>query len=361
MNLNVLETSESKIQVEFLYNIEKITKIKSITGKRWHPKKKCWTIPNSNSAVRKFLKLFSGEQIRVSSLKLFACQKEILDYLANYYENELDKMLKLKGYSFKTRKAYNNHLKNYIKHSNKDPLKTTIEDINEYILYSLEEKNNSHSFVNQFISTIKIFMKEFLNLDKTELKIYRPKNKKKLPIVLSKMEVKRLFSSLKNLKHQTILILTYSSGLRVSEVAKIKVSDIDKERMLILVRSAKGNKDRYSLLSKKALDQIDLYIRAYNIKDYSKDWLFPGQDKTRHLTVRSIQRVFKKACKKADIQKDVSIHSLRHSFATHLLEQGVDLRYIQELLGHKSSKTTEIYTHVSNRNIRKIINPLDKL
>ena len=192
------------------------------------------------------------------------------------------------------------------------------------------------------------------------MKLYRPKNKKRIPVVLSKDEVKCLINSLVNLKHKTILTLTYSSGLRVSEIVKLKISDIDKERRMIYVRSAKGNKDRYTLLSEKALELVDLYIKAYNITKYKEGWLFPGQDKTKHLTARSVQHIFKKACSKANIKKDVSVHTLRHSFATHLLEQGIDLRYIQELLGHKSSKTTEIYTHVSNREISKITNPLDK-
>lgn len=131
--------------------------------------------------------------------------------------------------------------------------------------------------------------------------------------------------------------------------------------MLIYVRSAKGYKDRYTLLSKKALNILNLYLKAFNIEKQRKNWLFPGQNKDKHLSKRSAQKIFKKACKKANIKKQVGIHSLRHSFATHLLEQGVDLRYIQNLLGHKSSTTTEIYTHVSNKNLVEIVNPFDKL
>ncbi|MFW5809090.1 MAG: tyrosine-type recombinase/integrase [Halanaerobium sp.] len=187
------------------------------------------------------------------------------------------------------------------------------------------------------------------------------KKKKKLPKVLNKREVKDIIAAVDNLKHQLILILTYSAGLRVSEVVKLKISDIDSDRMLIYIRSAKGYKDRYTLLSKTALAKLRLYLKAFQVHKYDAQWLFPGQNKERHLSKRSAQKVFKRACRKAGINKEVGIHSLRHSFATHLLEQGVDLRYIQNLLGHKSSTTTEIYTHVSNKNLIEITNPFDKL
>ncbi len=143
----------------------------------------------------------------------------------------------------------------------------------------------------------------------------------------------------------------------MSEVVRLKCEDIDSDRMLIRVREGKGKKDRYTLLSETCLKQLRKYYKKY----LPGKWLFPGQKKSRHLTERSVQRIFKKASRKAKIKKDVSVHVLRHSFATHLLEAGTDLRYIQELLGHKSSKTTEIYTHVSKKDISNIVNPLDEL
>ena len=194
-------------------------------------------------------------------------------------------------------------------------------------------------------------------LDKNDLNvnIIRPPKNRKLPVVLSKKEVFKILNCLKNLKHRTLLFLTYSAGLRVSEVVRLKVGDIDSERMLIHIRQGKGSKDRYSILSQVALDELREYGKRYKLTN----WIFPGAKKDKHITKRTAQRVFKKACKKADIKKDVSIHSLRHSFATHLLEKGTDLRYIQELLGHKNCKTTEIYTHVSKKDFKKIISPLD--
>ena len=153
------------------------------------------------------------------------------------------------------------------------------------------------------------------------------------------------------------MLLTYSGGLRLGEVVRLKVGDIDSDRNLIHIRQAKGRKDRYTLLSKVALEALRAYYRKYQ----PQTWLFPGAKPGRHLHERSVQKVFDRAQEKAGIRKDVSTHTLRHSFATHLLESGTDLRYIQELLGHKSSKTTEIYTHVSEKNIGQIQSPLDAL
>jgi len=158
-----------------------------------------------------------------------------------------------------------------------------------------------------------------------------------------------------NIKHKAILMLIYSAGLRVSEVVKLKPGDINAERKLIHIKGAKGRKDRYTILSDTAMDTIGLYINANN----PEKWLFLGKKENTHLTIRSVEKIFEDAVKRTGITKEVSVHSLRHSFATHLLESGVDLRYIQELLGHKGSKTTEIYTHVSNKDIGKMRSPLD--
>lgn len=152
-------------------------------------------------------------------------------------------------------------------------------------------------------------------------------------------------------------MLTYSAGLRGSEVVRLKSEGIDAKRRLIHIREAKGRKDRYTILSDVAWETARRYLKEYG----QSIWLFPSQDKGKHITTRTVEKIFSNACKKANIKKDVTVHSLRHSFATHLLEGGTDLRYIQELLGHKSSKTTEIYTHVSTKDIGKIRSPLDGL
>ena len=362
MYIFVREDKINVIYVKFKYNKEIIHKIKKIPNRKWHPESKYWTIPNSNTILKKFLETIKPRNIRVKGeISFFAGKDELINYYSIIYGNLLADKLKLKGYSHQTVKNYTNHIKRFIIFIGEDPNRLIENDINKYILYLKEVKKNSHSFINQFISAAKIFFKEILDKHDISIKINRLKKRKSLPTVLSKLEVKKIIHSLDNIKHKTILSLIYSSGMRVSEVIKLKLKDIDEDRMMIHIRGSKGYKDRYTLLSKTVLKEINLYKKLYNVKSYEGKWLFPGLDKSKHLSARSVQKIFKKACKLTDIKKDVSVHSLRHSFATHLLEQGVDLRYIQELLGHKSSKTTEIYTHVSKRSIKKIVNPIDEI
>jgi site-specific recombinase XerD len=173
--------------------------------------------------------------------------------------------------------------------------------------------------------------------------------------VLGKAEVRQMLAETKNLKHRLLLALVYSAGLRVSEVVGLRKADIDICRKTIFIRQAKGRKDRYTLLSEKALQILTVYLEKH--PDY--DWLFPGQPSTRHLSTRSAQKIFEKAIKNTGISKETSIHGLRHAFATHLLEGGTDVRYIQQLLGHTSIKTTERYTHIARKNVLKVVSPLD--
>lgn len=178
-----------------------------------------------------------------------------------------------------------------------------------------------------------------------------------MPVVFSREEVKRLLEKVVNLKHRMLLALIYAGGLRVGEVVRLKPENIDSQRMLIRGRQAKGFKDRYTLLPQSILEEL----RTYWLRYQPKKWLFPGTRLGRHLTERSVQEVFKRAMKSAGIHKPATTHCLRHSFATHLLESGTDLRYIQELLGHSSPKTTQIYTHVTRKDLARIISPLDPL
>lgn len=225
------------------------------------------------------------------------------------------------------------------------------------MLHLLDNQENSHSYVNQAVSAIKFFYNDTLKRKDIVINISRPKKEKKLPQVLSRKEAVSLFNSADNLKHRAILFIVYSAGLRVGEVVRLKITDIDSDRMLIRIVQGKGRKDRYIILSEVALEALRIYVRKYR----PDNWLFPGAKQNRFLTERTVQRILENAREKAGIRKKVTVHSLRHSFATHLLEGGVDLRYIQELLGHQSSKTTEIYTHVTEKSIRNIISPLDMI
>ncbi len=179
---------------------------------------------------------------------------------------------------------------------------------------------------------------------------------KKLPVVLSQEEVLRILDVVKNVKHRAILMVTYSGGLIVGETVKLKLSDIDSKRMMVFVQGAKGRKDRYTLLSEAALAQLREYYREYRPRKY----LFEGWNGRKHLSERTAEKAFDTAAEKAGIRKDATIHTLRHSFATHLLEAGVDIKYIQELPGHSRTMTTEIYTHVSQKPLGKIVSPLDQ-
>jgi len=215
--------------------------------------------------------------------------------------------------------------------------------------------NKSISYQNQCINGIKKYL-DYCGTEVEPFKIKRPKKPKRLPEVLSIEEVKLILDHTTNLKHKTILSLIYSGGLRVGEALKLKASDIDSRRMLIHIKSAKGKKDRYTLLSNSFLALLRVYYNQYKPKVF----LFEGQDGAMY-SGSSMQKILKRAVEKSNISKRVTLHTLRHSFAIHLLENGTDIRYIQSLLGHSSPKTTMIYTHVSETSIRKIQNPFDSL
>jgi len=260
-----------------------------------------------------------------------------------------------KRYSDNTIKTYCNYFRDYCKYFKDDKLDNiTTNQINAYILDMVKIKNISISQQNQRINAIKFYYEKVLGREKQYYNLHRPNKEHKLPKVLSKNEVKNILKSCSNIKHRCILMLIYSAGLRRSELLNLSISDIDSERMVIHINGAKGKKDRISLLSDNLLQLLRQYYKEYKPKKY----LFEGQNGGKY-SPTSVANVLKKAALKAGIRKNVTPHMLRHSFATHLLEQGTDLRYIQELLGHNSSKTTEIYTHVSKRAIDKIKNPMD--
>ena len=219
-----------------------------------------------------------------------------------------------------------------------------------------KDREYSASSLNLAISAIKFFYKNVLKKDILNDR-HRPSYDKHFPMVLSKTEIAKILSMEKNLKHRLLLMLAYSSGLRVSEVVTLKKEHIDISRGIVYIRLGKGRKDRCTLLSEKANRLFTEYCVIFNIQT----WVFPGQNTNRPLSIRSAQKIFNKAVCRAKITKELSIHSLRHTFATHLLENGTDIRYIQELLGHSSIKTTERYTHVAKSSILNIQSPLDTI
>lgn len=271
--------------------------------------------------------------------------------------NELKKILRLKGYSTKTIKAYSGHIARLTEYYDKNLRDLDENDIKDYLIFLVDQMGCQYSYMQQALCAVKFFYSNVARIDSMIADISFPKKERKLPDVLSMDEIACILKQTGNLKHKAILYLTYAAGLRVGEVVRLKVQDIDTIRGIVRIDQGKGKKDRISLLSSNAETILKEYLAEYK----PNDWLFEGDAPGRHLTERSVQRVFENSRKKAGILKDVSVHTLRHSFATHLLESGTDLRYIQELLGHSSSKTTEIYTHVSTRDLKRIQSPLDSL
>lgn len=266
-------------------------------------------------------------------------------------------LLKQKRYSESTIKTYSAYFKDYIHYfASRDLTDIKTEEINDYILLLIRQKNMSGSEQNQRINSIKFYYEKVLGREKQLIKIERPRKEKNLPDTLSKTEIQNILRSISNVKHRCLLELIYSAGLRRNEVLNLKINDVDSKRMLIKIRGGKGKKDRYSLLSANVLIHLREYFMAYK----PSKWLFEGQNGQQYSST-SITRVFKKSAGKAGIKKRVHLHMLRHSFATHLLEQGTNLRVIQSLLGHENIQTTEIYTHVSNLEIGKVINPIDEI
>jgi len=264
--------------------------------------------------------------------------------------------LRLRNYSPCTEKAYVWHVARFAKHFGKSPSKLGEKEIRQYLLYLREERQSSQSDFKQAVGALRFLNKYTLNREWLKDRIPYPRRAKKLPVVLSKVEVERLFSEIQNEQHRAILQTAYGSGLRLMEAVTLRVSDVDSKQMLLQVRAGKGAKERKAMLSPELLKLLRSYYRKYQPKDY----LFPGK-RNHHVSTSVIQRVCKKAAVRAGIKKRVTPHTLRHSFATHLLEQGTDLRLIQELLGHASFKTTLIYTHVSDKIFRDVTSPLDTL
>jgi site-specific recombinase XerD len=228
--------------------------------------------------------------------------------------------------------------------------------INDFQRYLVTERCVATATQNQAINSIKFYYERVLGQARKVYFIERPQKEKFLPEVMSIEEVTILLKSISNLKHRAIIMTIYSGGLRISELINLKVKDIDGNRMQIRISQSKGKKDRYTLLSKKTLITLRQYFTEYK----PKEWLFEGENGKKY-SDSSIYSIFKKALNDARIYKKVTVHGLRHSFATHLLESGTDLRYIQSLLGHSSSKTTEIYTHITTKGFDQIKNPLDGL
>jgi integrase/recombinase XerD len=333
---------ESRIAVYFEKNDTLIARIKQVPGSRWSQSLAVWHVPDT---------LENRIRFKIPATPLPS--QEGMQQLEKFKQ-----WLQSKRYSDNTIKTYVEALKSFLTFfNNKSVFEITNDDV---ILYNNEHilKNKlSASYQNQIVNAIKLYFKTIQNI-KIELdKVHRPKRAKELPNVLSKEEVKAILLAPTNLKHKVMLSLIYSCGLRSGELIALKPIHIDSKRNIVFLKNSKGKKDRIAPLSLKILELLREYFKIYKPTTY----LFEGQVSGMPYDPRSLQLVLKQTIKKAGITKPVTLHWLRHSYATHLLESGTDLRYIQELLGHSSSKTTEIYTHVSTKNIQQIKSPFDDL
>jgi len=340
----ITHKKEKRIAVYFEKNAELIARIKEINGARWSQSLVAWHLPDTEENRIRFK--LSPISHSIPSLEGIAQIEKFKQWLRS------------KRYSESTIATYSEALKSFLVfYREKAVAEITNEDViaynNDYIL-----KNNlSASYQNQIVNAIKLFFST-VRATKIEIdKIHRPRRAKVLPNVLSKEEVKLILNAHSNIKHKMMLSLIYACGLRCGELLALKPVHIDSKRNLVLLKNAKGKKDRIAPLSSKILDMLRDYYKVYKPATY----LFEGQNTGAPYESRSLQLILKQALQKTGISKPVTLHWLRHSFATHLLESGTDLRYIQELLGHSSSKTTEIYTHVSTKSIQQIKSPFDDL
>lgn len=269
--------------------------------------------------------------------------------------DQMEMDMRLRRFSPKTITCYLACMKGVAKHFRKSPAELGDEEIRAYLHYLMEERKASQSVLVQTYSALKFFFENTLQKQWNAIRIPRCKQRRKLPGVLTREEVESILSATKNLKHRAILMTLYSAGLRIGEVTRLKVSDIESGRMMIRVNEGKGLKDRYTLLGERNLEMLRRYWKAYR----PLEWLFPGRNASEPVSISAIQRVFKTSLAKAGIKKKASVHTLRHCFATHLLESGTDLYYIQRLLGHKSAGTTSVYLHITGKDIGKIKSPID--
>lgn len=379
------------IALYFKFQSELQSAVKKIRDIRWSQTKKCWWLPfdqenyqrilhslqhNANIDDSSVKHLFipqvadsntdeaSGGNTVVATtrpephnttqynLRIHGVNQEVL--------TKLKQQLVLKSYSPSTIKTYINEMRVFLVTIKQHPAESfTAERIKDYLQYCAEHLKLSENTLHSRINALKFYYEQVLNKEKFFWEVPRPKKPQSLPKLLNETEIRKLFNALDNKKHKAMLFTAYSAGLRVSEIVNLKIHDIDSGRMQIFVERAKGKKDRYVNLSPLLLDILRSYIKTYKPKP--KEYLFESDQTNTAYPTRTVQQIFTNAKHKAGIGKAVGVHSLRHSFATHLLDKGTDIRYIKELLGHFNIKTTERYLHVSKKQLVNIVSPFDDL
>lgn len=365
---HLLIDGQKFIGLQFYTSKPILVLIKELNAVKWSTLHNMHYVPHTRLQLSKIFDLFRGIAWIDCNMFFKHTQSKQLHEVRDtkwFYEREVQQQVKpcpsiyiekleLKKYAHNTMRSYVSSFERFINFYPDKGVNVLGElEIRNYLKY-LIANNASNSHLNMVINSIKFYYEIVMGMPNRFYAIERPRKTRKLPVVLSKEEVKAMIDGTSNLKHKCILSVLYSAGLRRSELIDLKIKDIESDRMLIKVNDAKGNKDRFTLLSQTTLNQLREYYTNYMPKTY----LFEGQ-KGRQYSGSSIGSIVHRAASNAGILKRVTAHTLRHSFATHLLESGTDLRYIQMLLGHGSTKTTEIYTHVATSSFKGISSPLD--
>lgn len=362
---NGLHYEKEVLLLHFPKNDEMLQELRKMEGLQWSKTLNSWWVPNTPehfklalAAMRKFGFVdYAGLNRKLPENRIEQ-QPSLLPETTLKRIEVFKRWMKSRRYSESSIKTYSEAIKTFLKYFVTKPVSEIsnldlVDFNNDYIL-----KNKlSSSYQNQLVNAVKLFFRQVENRSLDVDLIHRPKRPKVLPNVLSKEEVKLILEAPTNLKHKTMLSLIYACGLRRSELLNLKPEHINSKRNLLIIKQSKGKKDRITPISDKLIALLRDYYKSYK----PEIWLFEGQKKGEQYTAESLQSVLKQALEKCKITKPVTLHWLRHSYATHLLESGTDLRYIQELLGHNSSKTTEIYTHVSTKSLQNIKSPFDDL
>jgi site-specific recombinase XerD len=358
----------NRIAVQFEYNKALNARLQKVPGAKWSKTLGCWHIPDTpenrmKCGLNHNIEIVTEKAVVVSaSFPAAQTSKSALQHIHPHNKREMQRFLELlalKAYSPSTIRTYRLEFAQLLQVLGSYPVQDLQpEQLKRYLLYCIKnglKENSVHSRLN----ALKFYFEQVLHREKFFFEIPRPKKPLLLPKVFNEDELGRMFRAIENLKHKAIVFTAYSAGLRVSEVVNIKIADIDSKRMQVFIEKAKGKKDRYVKLSVLLLDILRAYLTQCRIKP--KKYLFEGQQPGTPYSVRGAQLIFEQAKEKAGIHKAAGFHALRHSFATHLLEKGTDIKYIKEILGHFSIKTTERYLHVKKEDLIVISSPLDDL
>ncbi len=346
------------LKITFKYDERIISIVRKITGAFWNKQEHGWYLLDTNENRSALRNVFGKEEnIQLVGEDISTEIQQAFSDLSEKESTEFRNYLIQRRYSDRTIPMYVKAVKDFINWLDKEVEEVSNVDVQRYNLEQIINKNYSLSYQNQVVSALKLF---FQKVNKRSIRIEeveRPRREHKLPVVLSKQEIRSLLNATHNHKHKVMLSITYACGLRRSEVLNLRPEDIDSPSGLLQIRQAKGRKDRRVPISKKTIQMLREYYQSYK----PTQWLFEGEYRGRQYSESSIQSVMKTSLRKAGITKKATLHTLRHSFATHLMDTGVDTRIIQELLGHSSIKTTQLYTHLTTRALKNIQSPFDDL